>query len=715
MNEMLEQFVIESRELVAQATDQLLRGRSPADPERLDTIFRAFHTLKGSAGIVEFGAMERTVHAIESVLSEIRSGGRTLTDALVGECVACLDHVARWLDWIDAHGELPLDDSRSDAGAGKEGDWVEGIRSRHPQAAMEAATALRYVPEGACFFRGEDPLARVAQLPHLLAVELSPLVAWPSLPDLDPYACNLVLTALSRSSAADLDECMRGGDGDIDIVDLSDRRGAGASTEIPALARSILEAQRRLMTVAAPGVIAGVLASAGRVAENVLRACGLGGPASDVREASERSVREETPQALSEALTRVLSGDAPTPSPASEPPSVSETVHQTLRVDAARIDRLVRLTGELTVAKNALGHTVRRASADGGDFAGALREGQAILDRLIGELQKSVLSMRVLPLGTVFQRFPRVLRELSAKLGKAVTLQIEGEDTEADKAIVELLFEPLLHVLRNAIDHGVEETAVRAGQGKPTVATIRLSARREGDRVAVEIEDDGGGIDVERVRAVARTQGLGASRDLDAMSDEEAIDLIFAAGFSTATGVTELSGRGVGMDAVRSAIERVGGRVSVRSRKGEGTTVRFSLPFSIMLSQVMTVEAGGQAFGIPIDALSETVHMPYRDIVGVGKARIALHRERTLPILDLADLLGTGPIRRDETTRDAVVVIASCAGQSVGIQVDRAGERMDIILKPLEGLLAQTPGITGTALLGDGRVLLVLDVEEILQ
>jgi two-component system chemotaxis sensor kinase CheA len=342
-----------------------------------------------------------------------------------------------------------------------------------------------------------------------------------------------------------------------------------------------------------------------------------------------------------------------------------------------------------------------------------LKNHHGVLERLVGELQRSVLGMRVLPLRSVLQRFPRVLREMSVSLGKPVNLQVAGDDTEADKAIVEMLFEPLLHIIRNAVDHGVESSEERVTRGKPSVAALHIRASRQGDRVHIEVSDDGRGIDVDRIREVAKARGVVTDDALRVMTEADVLDLVFVPGFSTAAKVTELSGRGVGMDAVRSAVERVGGRVSIESRLGHGTTVRLLLPFSVMMTHVMTVEAGDQMFGIPLDVVVETVRVAKEAVMRVGVAHALVLRDRTIPVFDLARTLGISPERTDET--EAIIVIVAFAGQLGGIQVDRLGDRMEVMLAPLEGLLSATPGIAGTTLLGDGRVLLVLDIGELLQ
>ena len=249
--------------------------------------------------------------------------------------------------------------------------------------------------------------------------------------------------------------------------------------------------------------------------------------------------------------------------------------------------------------------------------------------------------------------------------------------------------------------------------GKPVPAVLRLRAQRQGDQVIVEVADDGRGVDVARVREVAAARGLATAEALAALTEAEVVDLIFAPGFSTAAEVTGLSGRGVGMDAVRVAVERVGGRVQIESHIGRGATVRFHLPFTVMMTRLMTVEAGGQMFGIPLDAVVETVRVPRAAITPIGAAQAFVLRERTLALCSLAQMLGGA--QAGSAPVEATVVVVHAAGQLTGIEVDRVGERLDVMLKPMDGILTGMPGMAGTTLLGDGRVLIVLDLQEILQ
>jgi two-component system chemotaxis sensor kinase CheA len=716
MNEFIEQFLIEARELIDQATDDLLAlEERPGDAGRLDSVFRAFHTLKGAAGIVDFDAMGRAVHAAEEVLSQVRAGERAMTPGLVGDGLACLDQVVQWLDAMQASGEPPAGaDPAADAVIARfqgstpaptaiaeapDEDWAAALQARHSD--VEATAALRYVPDAESFFRGEDPLALIQLAPGLAALELGPDGDWPALEDFDPFQCQLIIQALFVGNAHEIAQSLASATGRLDVVPLSPGGLAGP-------ARAIFEEQLRLLDVSGEGH-AGRVASAKRTAGNVLRHQGN-------RDAATRVAASDGAAALASALRTLLSGTgdplAGIVEEAAPAQQTADPAARVLRVDVERIDALVRLTGEMSVVKNAIGHLSALAQSGDATLGARLKDQHALLERLVNELQRSVLAIRVLPMRHVFQRFPRLVRDMGVTLSKPMHLLIEGDDTEADKAVVESLFEPLLHVLRNAADHGVETAGQRAAAGKTVQATLRLSAVREGEHVLVSVEDDGGGIDLVRVRETALNRGVATREALDAMSDAETAELIFAPGFSTAATVTGLSGRGVGMDAVRTGIERLGGRVRVESVAGHGARVVMTLPFTVMITRVMTVEAGGQVFGIPLDAVVETIKLPRERITGIGAAEAIVVRGRTVPLVSLATTLSIR--ERPAPGRDATIVIASRGGQLCGLDVERVGEPMDVMLKPLDGLLAGMAGIAGTTLLGDGRVLLVLDLEDLL-
>lgn len=719
MNEFTEQFLIEARELTEQASADLLRlEEKPQEREALEKAFRAFHTLKGAAGIMEYAAMERLLHRAEDALQDVRSGKRNVTSPLIDALLGCIGVLLRWYQTIEQTGEMPAnaeaeaekaavgiatDDQAHAVPVLARADDLMAWAQQEAAAHGGGACVVRYRPASDSFFRGEDPLAHMSDVPGIVSVRLSPAEPWPPLAELQPFDCNLVIDAVSRASEAAVRQALAGKSGSVTVEVLKAR----APTTFPEVARAILEEQVAFLRVTInENDRQGRIGAAARAASNVLLALGKDGPR--IANAAAAGDVDGVIRAIEEA-----SGERHAPEATSE--SVRASTDTTIRVEVSRIDEIVNLTGELLVAKNALGHWARLAAenADPATLAAGLKAQHDVLDRHIADLQRSVFDLRVLPMDRVFSRFPRLVRETAGSLGKQVVLSVQGGETRADKAVVEALFEPLLHIVRNAIDHGIEPAAERRAAGKSEAATLLLMAAREGDKVIVEISDDGRGIDPDAIRRIAIKRGIESSDTVAAMSDEEAIGLIFAPGFSTAQSVSDLSGRGVGMGAVHAAIERIGGEVGLINDPGKGLTVRLTLPFTIMLTRVMTVEAGGQTFGVPFDAIHETVRVPKAAIKPLGGSRAFVLRDRTVPVIDLAQSLGLHAVGNPDA--EACVLVVETKGAVAGLEIDRPGERLEMMLKPVEGMLAGMRAVAGTSLLGDGQVLIVLDLEALLQ
>ncbi len=650
MDELIDQFLIEGCELVQQASDDLLAlERNPADAGRIDSAFRAVHTLKGSVGLFDFAPMGEMLHNAEDLLGAVRDGRLAATKAIVGVLLDCIGASDAWIDSIGRTGALPSDAELSGRalqaaiapylGGGarpvavlaevEDGAWVAQLVERNRDALPnlapgQAITAFRYMPSPDCFFLGDDPLALVRSIPDLIALEIGGREAWAT-ENFDPFVCNLVFLALTSASVDDVRLVFR---------------------FVPDQA-VVAETQPDL---AEPGSLA--VAEGGR----------------------EGAVR-------------------------------------TLRVDAARIDALADIIGELVVAKNGLSHLARRAADIDAKLARELTANQAGIDRLVGDLHRAVTRMRMIPLARTFQRFPRLVRDIAGRLGKSVTFSVSGDEVEADKSIVDGIFEPLLHVLRNAVDHGIEDAGTRGAAQKPAEGRIRLEARRAGDQIVISVIDDGAGIDLDRVRRVAKDRKLMDAGAIDALDDAAALDLIFAPGFSTASEVTDVSGRGVGMDVVRSAVEAMGGRVLVTSTRGAGATIQLLLPRAFVIHTIMTVRVGDERFGVPIETVQETMRVAANRIVRIREGEAFVVRNRTVPLLCLADLLGLPGVTRSDDIR---VLIATSGDERVAIEVDGFAERFDVVLRPMQGLLSGMPGVLGTALLGDGQVLMVLDLPELI-
>jgi two-component system, chemotaxis family, sensor kinase CheA len=389
--------------------------------------------------------------------------------------------------------------------------------------------------------------------------------------------------------------------------------------------------------------------------------------------------------------------------------------HRSIKVDQVKIDRLMNLIGELVVEKNALPYLAQRAEVQFGnrELSREIKGQYSVINRIADEMQDAIMQVRMMAVSFVFQRFPRLVRDISRKLGKEVQLVLEGEQTEADKNIIESLADPLIHIVRNSLDHGLETPGVRRASGKPETGTLTIRAAQQADRVVIEIIDDGKGIDPDVIKRKAYEKNLIDEAKLERIGDQEAINLIFAAGLSTAEVVSDLSGRGVGMDVVRSAVEKLNGTVVIESQLGKGTSIRISLPLSMAVTQVMVIESDGQLFGVPMDNVVETVRVPRCDIRAIKQSLTAVLRGRIVPLKALNTLLGISAIPRSNPDDELAVLVVRAGNEVFGLIVDGFKETVGVIQKPLGGFLCGLSAYSGSALMGDGSVLMILNIREI--
>jgi len=653
MDELIAQFAIEAHELVQQASEDLLSlEANPRRRESLESAFRAIHTLKGSVGLFDFGPMLKILHQAEDLLSQARAG-KIVVDATL------IDPLLAVIEWVDSSIEGISETGRLSEAQEKQAPRLLRLVSGEmtERDAGETTLAPTAIPDWALPLHQKVPATGAAGT--LIAIRYEP----------HP-------------------ECFFNGDDPLATISrLSDLRHLTLSlTEPPPAPQDYDPFRCNLLIEAVSG---GSLAEA----EGVFRLI------------PDQVKLFTLPGALGEqaAAHPEVSADRST-----------DRQSTTMRVDSARIDKLVEIAGELITAKNGLVPLADEARSDGnGQLARRILANHHEIERLVSSLYSAVTQARMIPLEHTFRRFPRLVRETSARLGKALDLIIEGESVEADREIVENLFEPLLHLIRNGLDHGVEPEADRLQQSKPARGRLLLRARQRGDQIEIEVADDGRGINPHRVRVTAIDRGLISEGQASALSDRDILQLVFAPGFSTASSVSDLSGRGVGLDAVQSSVRRLGGTLELQSTVGTGTSFVLKLPISFSMTQLMVVQVGDERYGIPISDVIETHKLPASAVQSVRAGKAFVLRNRTIPLLHLGELLQMqSPIVHSS---DLKVLIVRAGEDEIGVAVDEIAERAETLTRPLAGLLQGVPGIAGTTLLGDGKVLLVLNMEELVQ
>ncbi|HEY9899719.1 MAG TPA: chemotaxis protein CheA [Pantanalinema sp.] len=422
------------------------------------------------------------------------------------------------------------------------------------------------------------------------------------------------------------------------------------------------------------------------------------------------SAPEDAPAAPQEAAAVVKASEAPKPAAkqAARAGGAAAAHSQSIRVDVERLDDLMNVVGEIVIGNTRLSQLggVLEGRYDRDVTVQQLTESLGQLGRLVGDLQMTVIRTRMVPVERVFSRFPRLIRDLARNLGKEAKLEMSGQETEIDKTVSEELEDPLVHLLRNAIDHGVETPDRREASGKPRTGTIKLSAHHEGNHIVILLEDDGGGIDPAKILKKARDLGL-ASPDA-VYSDHDAVQFIFAPGFSTAEKVTDVSGRGVGMDVVNQNIRKLKGSVHVESTKGEGSKFIIKLPLTLAITKALLVRAGGETFAIPLESVRESIRLAPSAIKTINGRPVTQVRDEVLPLFKLQEAFGFGSDGQE--ARHLPVVVVGSGKEQLGLIVDRLEGEQDIVVKSMGNYLGEIQGVAGATILGDGRVALILDV-----
>jgi two-component system chemotaxis sensor kinase CheA len=386
-------------------------------------------------------------------------------------------------------------------------------------------------------------------------------------------------------------------------------------------------------------------------------------------------------------------------------------VDQTIRVDVKRLDSLMNLMGELVLGRNSMIQSLNTLATenDHGLSLESINSASASINYITTELQLAVMRMRMLPIGKVFHKFPRLVRDLSRESGKQIELLIFGEDTELDKSVIEEIGDPLVHIIRNSCDHGIESPDERAASGKPPKGTVKLTASQEGSNIVIKIEDDGKGLDICAIRDKAVERELVSRSNVDKLSDKEVFRYIFEPGFSTAKKVTDVSGRGVGMDVVRTNIEKLSGLIELESEKGVGTVLTIKLPLTLAIVQGLLIKSDDDVYILPLSSVYETVKTAEEKIYFVNQKPVLQLRDEVIPVVNLGNVYGSsgGNI---EVTEKPYIVVVGLADQKLGINIDRFLGQEEVVIKSLGEYLGTTPGIAGATILGDGRIRLIIDL-----
>lgn len=752
MNSLELQFIAESRELLEGTGEALLQfERAPEDQENLNKLFRQVHTLKGNSGLFEdLSPIVVALHAAEDTLDRVRSGRFKLGEHETDLLMEIMDFVVAGIDAWEAGrynsaeqlpearklaerlrnstDKQPVVDSLSavvnTADMIETEPWFATALSALP-AVEGRSVCVTYTPEPECFFKGEDPLQLVFSVPELQFLDIQREGVWDDATTFDFYRCQLTFRLISGAAVAQVKQVFEYVAEQVVVTEVSSTKSAEAplsrpgNKEVHPSVLKVWAVQNTMLATARatdPGWLGKARAALSAI-EALSKAAAQPAWAEQAKALFAQSMAEGSPEpfqrwlAVPPVSVVPVKLDSPPVAVDAEPKAMS-----VLKVPREKIDRLMELIGEMVVAKNALPYLASRAEGEFAcrELAREIKANHGVINRIAEEMQDAIMQVRMLPVGAVFQRFPRLVRDLSKRLGKQVRLEISGEDTEADKNMIESLSEPLIHMLRNSLDHGIELPEVRQQQGKLAEGLVSIHAWQDSDRVYIRIRDDGAGVNPIRLKQKALEKGLLPVDKLEAMNEKELLQLIFLPGFSTANQISDVSGRGVGMDVVRSAIARVNGQVSLESAVGEGTTLTVSLPLSMAVNKVMVIDVAGQQFGIPMDSVVETVRVQAGDIHHVQDQLATVLRGKIIPLMPLHNLLGLAEQPVPNPENELAVLVCRVGHESVGVVVDDFDSTIDILLRPLDGVLAGLNQYSGSALLGDGTVLLILNLTEMM-
>ncbi|MBR4085065.1 MAG: chemotaxis protein CheA [Lachnospiraceae bacterium] len=687
VSQYLEIFIDESNEHLQNLNTQILNLE--AEPDNMDTIneiFRAAHSLKGMAGTMGYKRMQNLTHDMENVFSEVRNGHIKVAPSMIDILFQCLDALDEYVSNIKESADEGTNDNESlikqlnaildnkgeepeqvkeepktsapkeEAGDGKK--WLNIVLDSTQVSVIKAAQEMKKNIYGITVAVQETCILKAARafLVFKAVEEKGEIV-------------------VSNPPAQDIED--EKFDKDFSLIVISDNS-----------LQDVIKAAEYVSEIAS--VVGDVI------------------DLNNMKKQKEANVQEETKPVASAA--KVVEAEKKEAAKATEKKSSGSkpVVNRTVRVDIEKLDVLMNLVSELIIAKNSLVSTTGQEQSQDDAF----NEQIEYLESVTTNLHESVMKVRMVPIESVVSKFPRMIRDLSKKLGKKMELYMSGEDTELDRTVVDEIGDPLMHLLRNSADHGLESAELRAERGKPETGSIFLDAYQDGNNVIIEVRDDGNGIDVEKVRNKAIERGTITAEQAVNMTDKEIIDLLFLPSFSTAKAVTDVSGRGVGLDVVRSKIESLSGEVEVRSKLGEGSTWTIRLPLTLAIIQALMIEVGNEKYAISLGSIQTIEDIMVDDIKLVQNKEVIHLRGNVIPLVRLSEVLEVESTKKDDESM--VVVIVKKGDKQAGLVIDELLGQQEIVIKSLGKYMKQTKIISGATILGDGEVALILDTNALL-
>ena len=690
VSQYLEIFIDESNEHLQSLSDQLMiLEKEPENSDTINEIFRAAHSLKGMAGTMGYKRMQNLTHDMENVFSEVRNGNIKVTSDMCDVLFQCLDALENYVSNIQNTQDEGTDDNEPIIKALNSfiGGNNEESKETQPQTAASATTAGEGTSE--LTFADFEMNAVNEALKKGLGV----------------YEIDVTVDENCILKAARAFLVFKNLEGHCDVIksepstqDIEDEKFDKKFTIVVVSKESMED-------------ISGIIRNVSEIKSAEAKAITTPFPESEETESKEEAKKEQTEVSEAPSSKEAKKEETKKPSMLTQAKKAaaanSKAVSHTVRVDIDKLDVLMNLVSELIIAKNGL---VSASISDDGETSSnnqKFTEQIEYLERVTTNLHESVMKVRMMPIEGVISKFPRMIRDLNKKLNKKMELYITGEETELDRTVLDEIGDPIMHLLRNSADHGLESAEVRAERGKPEVGSIYLNAFQEGNNVVIEVADDGNGIDVEKVKSKAVEKGTLTQEQADALTEKEAIDLLFKPSFSTSDKITDVSGRGVGLDVVKSKIEALGGDVEVKTKYGEGSTFSIRLPLTLAIIQALMVKLGDEKYAIALGSIETIEDVPVSDIKYVHAKEVINLRGSVIPLIRLRDTLDVPGEAEDSDT--IIVVIVRKGDKLAGLVVDSLIGQMEIVIKSLGKYININRMISGATILGDGSVALIID------